>query len=48
MNDGIVQKKDIEFLNGLEYLLSKLQIAISTMKKIENLWRKQNDSNNES
>lgn len=44
MQDGIDRKKDIEVVNGIEYLLSKLQIALSSTKKIQDLWKKQNES----
>jgi len=44
MHDGIDRKKDMELSNGIEYILSKLEITISTTRKIQDLWNKQNDS----
>ena len=47
MHDGMDRKKDIELLNGKntsEYLLSKLQMAVTSTKKIQDLSKKQNES----
>jgi hypothetical protein len=44
MHDGIDRKKDIEILNSTEYLLSKLQMSIINTKKVQDLWKKQNES----
>jgi len=44
MHDGIDRKKDIEILNSTEYLLSKLQMAVISKKKVQDLWKKQNQS----
>ncbi len=44
MHDGIDQKQDIQIFNGTEYLLSKLQMAVINTKKVQDLWKKQNES----
>jgi len=44
MHDGIDRKNDIEILNSTEYLLSKLQIAVINTKNVQDLWKKQNQS----
>jgi len=44
MHDGIDQKQDIKIFNGTEYLLSKLQMAVISTKKVQDLWKKQNES----
>ncbi len=44
MQDGIDRKKDIEVINSIEYLLSKLQMAVISTKKVHDLWKKQNES----
>ncbi|CAF0908578.1 unnamed protein product, partial [Rotaria sordida] len=48
MHDGIDRTKDIELFNcksSTNYLLSKLQIAVTSTRKIQDLWKKQNESN---
>jgi hypothetical protein len=44
MSDGIDRKKDMEVLNGIEYLFSKLEIAVLSTKKVQDLWKKQNEA----
>ncbi len=47
MHDGIDRTKDIELLNGKntsEYLLLKLQMAVASTKKVQDLCKKQNES----
>lgn len=47
MHDGIDRTKDIDLLNGKnasEYLLSKSQMALTNTKKIQDLCKKQNES----
>jgi hypothetical protein len=47
MHDGIDRTKDIDLFNSKrskEYLLSKLQIAVTSTKTIHDLWQRQNDS----
>ena len=39
MSDGIDRKDD-----GIEYLLSRLEVTTSTARKIQDLWKAQNDS----
>ncbi|CAF2956264.1 unnamed protein product, partial [Rotaria sp. Silwood2] len=46
MHDGIDRTKDIELLNcksSADYLRTKLQIAVTSTKKIQDLWTKQNE-----
>jgi macrodomain Ter protein organizer (MatP/YcbG family) len=44
MYDGIDRKNDMKLSNTIEYLLSKLEITISSTRKIQDLWKQQNDS----
>lgn len=44
MHDGIDRTKDAELLNcksGAEYLLSKLRLALTNAKAIQELWNQQ-------
>jgi hypothetical protein len=46
MHDGIDRTKETNLLNpknGVEYLLSKLQLAVISTKKVQDLWKKQNE-----
>ena len=47
MHDGIERAKDADLLNcrsGGEYLLSKLRMALTSTKTTQDLWDKQNGS----
>ncbi|CAF4356630.1 unnamed protein product, partial [Adineta steineri] len=47
MHDGIDRMKNKELSgekNTSEYLLSKIQMAIASTKKIQDLYKKQNES----
>ena len=45
MSDGIDRKDDMKLSNGIEYLLSKLEMTISSTRKVQKLWQEQTDSN---
>lgn len=44
MRDGVKRKKDKESFSGIEYLLFKLQTAMSCARNVQELWKKQNNS----
>jgi hypothetical protein len=48
MHDGIDRSKNIKLINSkndAEYLLSKLNMAVMSTKTIQELWKKQTESN---
>ncbi len=44
MYDGIDRKNEMKLSNGIEYFRSKLETTISSTRKIQDLWKQQNDS----